>query len=82
MVRPEKIRLLPEGAPSTGNAVRGKVKDLGYFGGVTAYRVALDSGKLVHITVTNMARALALKADWDERVTLSWDPASAVLLTE
>jgi putrescine transport system ATP-binding protein len=81
-VRPEKIRLLPEGAPSSGNVVRGKVKDLGYFGGVTAYRVALDSGKLVHINVTNMARALALKADWDERVTLSWDPASAVLLTE
>jgi putrescine transport system ATP-binding protein len=81
-VRPEKIRLSLTPVAATQNMVAGKVKDLGYFGGTTSYRIDVGDGRLVSVNVTNADRALALRADWDERVFLTWDPASAVLLTE
>jgi putrescine transport system ATP-binding protein len=81
-VRPEKIRLSLAPVAATQNMVAGKVKDLGYFGGTTSYRIDVGDGRLVSVNVTNADRALALRADWDERVFLTWDAASAVLLTE
>jgi hypothetical protein len=59
-----------------------KVRDLGYFGGVTAYRMATASGKLVAVNLTNTGREVNRRVDWDAEVQLSWAAESAILLTE
>lgn len=81
-LRPEKISLSLSPVSATDNMLAGKVKDLGYFGGTTCYRIDTGKGELVSVNVTNAARALALRADWNEKVFLTWDPAAAVVLTE
>lgn len=81
-VRPEKIRLTREPVPGNANRISGTVWELGYFGGLTCYRVKTAEGKLLSVTETNAARSLQHRMDWDEQVYLSWEPASAVLLSE
>jgi putrescine transport system ATP-binding protein len=82
-LRPEKITL--HRAPVEGaNVLAGGVKDLAYFGKDSLYRVALPSGALVSVHAVNAARASDDErlADWDDKVWLSFDPASVLLLTD
>jgi putrescine transport system ATP-binding protein len=81
-IRPEKIFIEPEPEADRSNSVMAKVKDLGYFGGVTAYRMATVSGKLVAVNLTNTGREVNRRVDWDAEVQLSWSADSAILLTE
>jgi putrescine transport system ATP-binding protein len=81
-IRPEKIFIEPEPAAGRPNTVMAKVRDLGYFGGVTAYRMITNSGKLVCVNLTNAGRQVSRMVDWDAQVQLSWAPESAILLTE
>ncbi|MFN0114199.1 MAG: ABC transporter ATP-binding protein [Paracoccaceae bacterium] len=83
-IRPEKFtisRSLPDGAE---NAVPGKVHDLAYFGKDSLYRVELESGTLVSAHSVNARRAdeAGRVADWEDAVWLTFDPASAIILTE
>ena len=82
-LRPEKItihRTPVEGA----NVLAGEIKDLAYFGKDSLYRVALPSGALVSVHAVNAARASDDErlADWYDKVWLSFDPASVLLLTD
>jgi putrescine transport system ATP-binding protein len=82
-LRPEKITI--HRAPVDGaNVLAGGVKDLAYFGKDSLYRVALPSGALVSVHAVNAARASDDErlADWDDKVWLSFDPASVLLLTD
>jgi putrescine transport system ATP-binding protein len=81
-IRPEKIFIEPEPAANRPNSVMAKVRDLGYFGGVTAYRMTTASGKLVAVNLTNTGREVNRRVDWDAEVQLSWSAESAILLTE
>jgi putrescine transport system ATP-binding protein len=60
-IRPEKIRLsrrdaaVDAGAPAI-NRLEGVVTDVGYLGGLTTYKVRLDSGAVVRASLANTAR--------------------------
>ena len=81
-IRPEKISVSPLPRATAPNSVTAKVRDLGYFGGVTSYRMITESGKMVAVNMTNVAREVNRRVDWDAEVNLSWSPDSAILLTE
>ncbi len=76
-LRPEKLLLGEEGE----NRIRGRVKDLAYFGKDSLYRVALPSGALLAVHRVN-ANPATPAPDWDEAVTLSFPAEAAILLTE
>jgi putrescine transport system ATP-binding protein len=81
-VRPEKIMISRE-KPAAGNAFRGVVKDLGYFGKDSLYRVSLPSGALISVNSVNTGRGGAAKtADWEDHVWLSFDPSAAIILKD
>jgi putrescine transport system ATP-binding protein len=83
-IRPEKIHISRE-PPSAGmNAVSGTVDDLGYFGKDSLYRIKLDTGTIVAVNNVNSRRAAESErvAQWEDRVWLSFEPSSVILLAE
>jgi putrescine transport system ATP-binding protein len=83
-VRPEKISISRK-APAAGpNIIKGTVRDLGYFGKDSLYRVKLASGQLVLVNSVNAKRLDedGRVAQWEDEVWLSFEPSSAILLTD
>jgi putrescine transport system ATP-binding protein len=81
-LRPEKIRIQGGPAPHDApNVVRGQVCDIGYLGGVSIYKVQLDDGAVVKVTVANVARTSGQTFSTCDEVWLSWPPDAAVVLT-
>jgi len=80
-VRPEKITISRE-APSNGdrNVVKGVVRDLGYFGDQSLYRVRTRTGAIVQVSAQNLRRSAKLTVEWDDEVFLSWEVGSTILL--
>ena len=84
-VRPEKIRVSTEAPTESGpNQISGTVRDVGYLGGMSTYRVQVADGHIVEVTHPNQSRPTGDKhaVDWDDAVHLSWEASSAVVLTE
>ncbi|MGH8263676.1 MAG: ABC transporter ATP-binding protein [Steroidobacteraceae bacterium] len=80
-VRPEKItisRTAPD--PKDRNVVKGIVRDLGYFGDSSLYRVRLQNGTVLQVSAQNLKRAARPTVEWDDEVYLSWEVASTILL--
>ena len=82
-LRPEKIRLARSDDGALGKLrVKGTVDEMGYFGGMTIYKVRVGS-TLIEVSAPNRIRpkdrqhAIA----WEDEVVLSWDDSSPVLLT-
>jgi putrescine transport system ATP-binding protein len=81
-VRPEKVRMDTEFLPSdAANAVRGRITDIGYLGGMSIYKVRLDDGVVVKAAVANVARTGGRALSAGDDVWLSWPPEAAVVLT-
>lgn len=80
-VRPEKITISRE-PPNGGerNVVKGIVRDLGYFGDQSLYRVRLKSGAVLQVSAQNLRRSAKLTVEWDDEVFLSWEIGSTILL--
>ena len=80
-VRPEKITISRE-APNGGerNVVKGIVRDLGYFGDQSLYRVRTKSGAVLQVSAQNLRRSSKLTVEWDDEVFLSWEVGSTILL--
>ncbi len=81
-IRPEKLAISRE-KPEGLNALQGVVNDLGYFGKDSLYKVQLPTGTILFANSVNARRTgendrLAV---WDDKVWLSFEPASAILLT-
>ncbi|MGH8186764.1 MAG: TOBE domain-containing protein [Steroidobacteraceae bacterium] len=55
---------------------------MAYMGDMSIYLVQLDSGKTVRLTRPNVVRHAEDTLTWDDRVWVSWDPASCVVVTE
>jgi putrescine transport system ATP-binding protein len=82
-VRPEKIQIERMRPATSVNAFRGKVLDLGYFGKDSLYRVQLDSGAILKVNRVNDRRAgESERVAWEDEVWLSFEPQSAIVLTE
>ncbi|HET6565649.1 MAG TPA: ABC transporter ATP-binding protein [Xanthomonadales bacterium] len=82
-VRPEKIFISKE-APQRENltVLKGFVHDLGYFGNLSVYRVALENGTILQVSGQNRQRSAVKTLEWDDDVFVSWDIASAILLDQ
>jgi putrescine transport system ATP-binding protein len=80
-VRPEKISI-SQGKPKSANVLQGVVKDLGYFGKDSLYRIEIPGGAKVSVNNVNATRTRESLAKWDDKVWLSFDPAAVILLTE
>jgi putrescine transport system ATP-binding protein len=61
-IRPEKVKLSRRALSSDGdhahaiNRLEGVVADVSYLGGVTSYKVKLDSGAVLRSSMANTAR--------------------------
>jgi putrescine transport system ATP-binding protein len=78
-VRPERIQLVPVmsgNAAPAGNAIAGRVADIGYLGGVSVYQVALPDGTKVKATLASTTRLTERPIGLDDEVWLNW-PADA-----
>ncbi|MEN1942340.1 ABC transporter ATP-binding protein [Luteimonas sp. MJ293] len=84
-VRPEKVDVHESepqrGTAATENVVVGKVRDIAYLGDVSIYRVETEAGAIVRVQETHVARSSEPHYDWDDTLWLSWEAASAVVLT-
>jgi putrescine transport system ATP-binding protein len=82
-VRPEKVLMEAGFLPGNAtNAVRGRICDVGYLGGMSIYKVRLDDGVVVRAAVANVARATGQAFSVGDEVWLSWPPEAAVVLTD
>ena len=82
-IRPEKIAISRE-RPTAENSMEGVVQELGYLGKDSLYKVSLPSGLLLSVNSVNARRAdeSGRVAEWEDRVWLSFDPSSAILLKD
>ena len=82
-VRPEKISI-SKTAPAGDqlSVLKGVVWDLGYYGGLSIYRVKTEAGAIVQVSAQNRVRSAERMLEWDDEVYLSWDLQSSVALTE
>jgi len=82
-VRPEKIFVDKDKPADSDNiCIPGVVDDLGYLGNRSLYRVRLASGKIVQVSSQNRRRSVTRFLEWEDKVWLSWQPASAVVLAD
>ena len=56
--------------------------DIGYLGDLSIYKVKLDSGLTMKVTVTNLTRLVERPITWDDKVWLTWSPEAGVVLTK
>jgi len=83
-VRPEKIHITREPPAAGVNAIEGTVDDLAYFGKDSLYRIKLPTGTVVQVNNVNARRAAESErvAQWEDKVWLSFEPSSVILLKD
>ncbi|QUX92886.1 polyamine ABC transporter ATP-binding protein [Marinomonas sp. A3A] len=79
-IRPEKIRISREPIDLAVNATTGVISDVAYMGSQSIFKVRLNFGKEIRITQPNVSREMGNRLTWEDRVFLSWDADSCVVL--
>jgi putrescine transport system ATP-binding protein len=85
-IRPEKVKLSRRGPVSDAlsahaiNRLEGVVTDVGYLGGLTTYKVKLDSGAVVRSSMANTARLDMDAYSASQRVVAWFTPDDCVVL--
>ena len=80
-LRPEKIRISHDKPEQEENCLQGEIEEIAYMGSLSVFRVRLNSGKEVRVTQPNFTRNMGERFTWNDRVFLSWDGDSSVVLT-
>jgi putrescine transport system ATP-binding protein len=87
-IRPEKIKLsrrgpAPDGAGTNAiNRLEGVVTDVSYLGGITTYKVKLDSGAVVRSSMANTTRIDIDAYSASHRVVVWFTPDDCVVLEQ
>jgi putrescine transport system ATP-binding protein len=87
-IRPEKIKLSRRGPVSDAvnahaiNRLEGVVTDVSYLGGVTSYKVKLDSGAVLRSSMANTARIDLDAYHASQRVVAWFAPDDCVVLEQ
>ncbi len=78
-VRPEKTMMSREKPADEYNWAEGVVDDIAYLGGQSVYYIRLPGDKVVMCSLTNTERR-ADRPTWEDRVYISWEATSGVVL--
>jgi putrescine transport system ATP-binding protein len=87
-IRPEKIKLSRRGPASDAlntnamNRIEGTVTEVNYLGGVTSYKIKLDSGAVLRSSMTNTARIEIDAYQANQRVVAWFTPDDCVVLEQ
>jgi putrescine transport system ATP-binding protein len=87
-IRPEKVKLSRRGPVSDGagnrsiNRLEGVVADVSYLGGLTVYKVQLDSGAIVRSSMANTARIDIDAYSLSQRVVAWFTPDDCLVLEQ
>ncbi|MDE2368237.1 MAG: polyamine ABC transporter ATP-binding protein [Burkholderiales bacterium] len=81
-LRPEKIHLARRQPDDAFNTVRGKIKEIAYFGSFTVYHLTLASGALLKVSVANVQRHRDEEYSWGDEVWAHWSRSAHVVLTQ
>src|SRR3954452_8646049 len=87
-IRPEKVKLSRHGplAEPAGaiamNRLEGVVTDVNYLGGITSYKVKLDTGAVLRASMANTARPELNAYSASQRVTAWFSPDDCVVLEQ
>src|ERR1700746_2888553 len=87
-IRPEKVKLSRRGPVSDGgsahaiNRLEGVVTDVSYLGGLTTYKVRLDSGAVVRSSMANTARIDVDAYSLSQRVVAWFTPDDCLVLEQ
>jgi putrescine transport system ATP-binding protein len=87
-IRPEKVKLSRRGPVSDGagggaiNRLEGVVTDVSYLGGLTVYKVRLDSGAIVRSSMANTARIDIDAYSLSQRVVAWFTPDDCLVLEQ
>jgi putrescine transport system ATP-binding protein len=87
-IRPEKVKLSRRGPVADAlsahaiNRLEGVVTDVGYLGGITTYKVKLDSGAVVRSSMANTARLDMDAYSASQRVVAWFTPDDCVVLEQ
>ena len=87
-IRPEKMTLHKDApaspsvqqCPAAHNVAKGEIKDISYLGDISIFHVQLSSGRLIRVSRPNRSRWDQDNFDWGEKVWVSWDGSSPVVL--
>jgi putrescine transport system ATP-binding protein len=86
-IRPEKVKLsrrgpVVEGGSQSINRLEGVISDISYLGGLTVYKVRLDSGALVRSSMANTARIDIDAYSLSQRVVAWFTPDDCLVLEQ
>jgi putrescine transport system ATP-binding protein len=81
-LRPEKVQIdaMTSSAASDENCFAGRVMEIGYLGGVSTFKVKLDNGLDMKVTVANRRRLNEPSIKTGDLVRLSFPPEAGVVL--
>src|SRR5262249_24170860 len=78
-LRPEKLRLAARKPDGMGeNCIGGRVHDIAYLGDISLYRVRLDDGTVMTVSVANASRLADRAIGWAGQAWITWPPHAAV----
>lgn len=78
-VRPEKTHISREQPQGQYNWCAGEVEDIAYLGGISVYYIRLSNNQLIQSVMTNSDRR-SDSPTWEEKVFVSWEADSGVVL--
>lgn len=81
-IRPEKIRLLAARSAAQMNALAGELADINYLGDISIYRVKLDSGSMLRVSMVNTTRGSTQTFAPGQRVVAAFAPDDCVVLQQ
>ena len=87
-IRPEKMTLHKDATaspsvpqcPAAHNIAKGEIRDISYLGDISIFHVQLCRGRLIRVSRPNRSRWDQDNFDWGEKVWVSWDGSSPVVL--
>jgi putrescine transport system ATP-binding protein len=81
-LRPEKIHLSRRRTEDDFNNVRGRIKEMAYFGSFTVYHLTLASGALLKVSMANTQRHRDEELTWGDEAWAHWSRSAPVVLTQ
>ena len=80
-LRPEKLRLATQAPATPENCLAGRVTDTAYLGDMSIYRVRLNDGADIKVSVVNQSPPNTGPIQTDDEVWLTFAPDAGVILT-